>query len=302
MAPLVMRVLVTGASGFIGRRLCELLAKDGHEVWALSRGNAAVAGCSATVMGDLGRGPPDLGAAAPDAVVHLAGESIASGRWTAAQKARIRDSRVQGTRHLAEALAQLARPPAVAICASAIGCYGDRGDELLTETSARGDGFLAEVTSAWEAEQQKLLPRGRTVSLRIGFVLGPGGGLPRMALPFRLFAGGPVGSGQQWVSWIHRDDVCGLACFALGRERLSGAVNAVAPNAVRNRELASALGKVLHRPSFLPAPAFALRLALGEMARELLLASQHVVPERALAEGYPFLFPQAEAALRDALV
>ncbi len=296
-----MRVLVTGASGFIGRRLCELLSKDGHEVWALSRGNAPVPGCSATVVGDLSRTAPDLGAAAPEAVIHLAGESIASGRWTAAQKGRIKDSRVLGTRHLAEAVAQLPQPPAVAVCASAIGYYGDRGDELLTETSARGDGFLAEVTEAWEAEERKLLPKGRTVSLRVGFVLGPGGGLPRLALPFRLFAGGPVGSGRQWTSWIHRDDVCGLAQLALASEKVEGAVNAVSPEPLQNRELARTIGKVLHRPSFLPAPGFALRLALGEMARELLLVSQRVIPERALAAGYRFSFPQAEAALRDAL-
>jgi uncharacterized protein len=296
-----MRILVTGASGFIGRRLCELLSKDGHELWALSRGNAPVPGCSATVVGDLGEGPPDLGGSAPEAVVHLAGESIA-GRWTAARKSRIRESRVAGTRHLAEALAQLPRPPSVAVCASAVGYYGDRGDEELTETSGRGDGFLAEVTEAWEAEQRKLLPRGRVVSLRAGFVLGRGGGgVPGMALPYRFFVGGPVGSGRQWSTWVHRDDVCGLARLALAHAELSGPVNAVGPEPVRGRDFAAAIGKVLHRPAFLPAPAFALRLALGEMARELLLASQRVVPARATAAGYRFAFPQLEAALRDAL-
>jgi uncharacterized protein len=297
-----MRILVTGASGFIGQRLCPLLTKDGHDVWALTRSNGAVAGCGATIVGDLGSGPVDLGAAAPQAVIHLAGEGIAAGRWNAAQKARIRESRVAGSHHLAASLAQLPHAPAIAICASAIGYYGDRGDEVLAETSPRGAGFLAEVCEAWEAETQKLLPLGRWVALRTGVVLGRGGGaLGRMAMPFRLFAGGSIGSGAQWMSWIHRDDLCGLVRFALSHAEVSGPVNAVAPEALRNRELAKLLGKILHRPSFMPTPAFALRLALGEMADALLLSSQRCVPERATSFGYQFAFPQAEAALREAL-
>ncbi|MHB1845376.1 MAG: TIGR01777 family oxidoreductase [Deltaproteobacteria bacterium] len=298
-----MRVLVTGATGFIGQRLLGQLAGDRHEIWALTRDAKAVTGATATVIGDLSREAIDLRQAAPEAVVHLAGESVGAGRWSPARKARILDSRVQGSRHLAESLARLAVPPRVAIVASGVGYYGDRGDELLTETSAKGEGFLADVCEAWEAEAQKLLPNGRVVSLRIGLCLGAmGGALPSLARPFRLFAGGPLGSGRQWMSWIHVDDVCGLIRLALARDDARGPINAVGPEPLRNRDVARLIGRLLGRPSFVPAPAPALRLLLGaEMARELLLSGQRVVPERAVALGYDFLFPEPEAAFRAAL-
>jgi uncharacterized protein (TIGR01777 family) len=237
-----------------------------------------------------------------DGLVHLAGENIAAGRWTAGQKARIRDSRVNSTRLLSETLAQLSRPPKVLVCASAIGFYGDRGTDLMSEDSPAGGGFLAEVCEAWEAASQPARDAGiRIVLLRIGVVLSPAGGaLAKMLLPFRLGVGGPVGSGRQWVSWIHVDDLLGMFEWILGNESARGVYNGTAPNPVSNRELSKALGRVLHRPAILPAPGFALRIALGEVAG-LLLEGQHVTPDRALAEGFTFRFPEIEPAFRDLL-
>jgi uncharacterized protein (TIGR01777 family) len=238
-----------------------------------------------------------------DAVVHLAGENIATGRWNAAKKARIRDSRVQGTRLLCEALAQLVHPPRVLISTSAIGYYGDRGAHTLRENSAPGRGFLAEVCQAWEAATAPAVQRGlRVVLLRLGMVLSPtGGALARMLTPFRLGLGGVVGSGQQYMSWIALADVLGAIRHILDTETLHGPVNAVAPQPVANQVFTTVLGTVLHRPTRFPLPAFVARLAFGEMADALLLASTRVLPAQLQASGYTFQYPDLEATLRHLL-
>jgi hypothetical protein len=237
-----------------------------------------------------------------DAVVHLAGESIV-GRWTAEKKARIRDSRVNGTRLLCETLARVQDRPLVLVAASAIGLYGDRGDQLLNEESSPGSLFLSRVVKEWEAASEPASQHGiRVVNLRIGFVLSKaGGGLAAMLLPFKLGIGGRVGSGRQYLSWIAIDDVVGAIGHAILSDTLRGPVNAVAPRAVTNQEFTKTLGRVLWRPTLFPLPTFAAHLALGEMADNLLLASTRVEPARLLAGGYEFLFPELEGALRHVL-
>jgi uncharacterized protein (TIGR01777 family) len=238
-----------------------------------------------------------------DAVVHLAGDNIASGRWTAAKKASIRNSRVQGTTVLCEALAQLVKPPKVLLSASAIGYYGDRGETILREESPPGTGFLAEVCQVWEAATAPAAQRGiRVVHLRFGMVLSPAGGaLAKMLTPFRLGLGGVIGTGKQYMSWIALDDVLGAIHHALHTETLQGPVNVVAPSAVTNREFTTTLGKVLRRPTWLPLPAFAVRLMFGEMGDALLLASTRVTPARLMASGYTFQYPELEKALQHLL-
>lgn len=238
-----------------------------------------------------------------DALVHLAGESVAAGRWTAARKARIRASRVDSTRLLAETAAGLGRRPRVLVCASATGFYGDRGDERLTEQSAPGRGFLAEVCREWEAAAEAARQAGiRTVHLRIGMVLSrAGGALAALLVPFRLGLGGVIGSGRQWMSWIALDDMVGVITHVLADERLAGPVNAVTPAPVTNAEFTRTLGRVLGRPTLVPLPALAARLLLGEMADEVLLASARVEPARLLASGFGFAHPTLEGALRHIL-
>jgi uncharacterized protein (TIGR01777 family) len=235
-----------------------------------------------------------------DAVVHLAGANIAAGRWTAEQKARIRDSRVNSTRLLSETFAKLAQPPKVFVCASATGFYGDRGADIMTEDSPAGSGFLAEVCEAWEAATQPARNAGiRTVMLRFGMILSSAGGaLAKMLLPFKLGVGGVIGSGDQYWSWIGLDDVVGAIHHALVNDTLEGAVNTVAPQPATNREFTKSLGKILGRPTIFPLPGFAARLALGEMADELLLASTRVEPAKLAASGYAFRHPELEGALR----
>jgi hypothetical protein len=235
--------------------------------------------------------------------VHLAGENIAAGRWTVEKKARIRDSRVKGTKTLCEALAQLSQPPKVLVSASAIGYYGDRGAELLWENSALGTGFLAEVCQAWEEATRPAMEKGiRVVLLRIGVVLSPAGGaLAKMLLPFKLGLGGIIGSGKQYMSWIALDDVVGTIDHVLITDTLQGPVNAVAPHPVTNSEFTKTLRRVLRRPTLFPMPAFAARLAFGEMADELLLASTRVEPKRLIATEYRFRYPELEDALRHLL-
>ena len=234
-----------------------------------------------------------------DAAVHLAGENIASSRWTPAQKAKIRESRVAGTRLLAETLSKLKTPPKTLVCASAIGFYGDRSDQRLNEDSPPGTGFLADTCREWEAAAKPAADRGiRVVHLRTGVVLASqGGALAKMLTPFRLGIAGIIGSGQQYMSWISLDDLVAVISFALLKETLRGPVNAVAPNPVTNHEFTKTLGRVLRRPTVFPMPAFAARLAFGEMADGLLLASTRVEPKRLMDAGFRFRFPALDAAL-----
>ncbi len=297
-----MRILVSGSSGLVGSALLPVLSAEGHTVARLTRpGKPPDPG---NVRWDSARGRIDASALEGfDAVVHLAGENIASGRWTAAQRQRIRDSRVKSTRLIAESLAGLNRPPRALVTASAIGFYGDRGDEVLTEESAAGNGFLPGVCQEWEAANEPAARRGiRVVKLRFGMILaGRGGALKTMLPAFKLGLGGPLGSGRQWVSWIALDDVLGVIGVALEDERLRGPVNVVAPNAVTNRDFSRSLAHVLHRPAIMSVPAFALRLALGEMADGLLLASARVSPARLQSSAYRFLYPDLEGAFQHLL-
>ncbi|PJB31224.1 MAG: TIGR01777 family protein [Deltaproteobacteria bacterium CG_4_9_14_3_um_filter_65_9] len=298
-----MRVAITGSTGLVGSEVVIALTAAGHEVVRLVRRVPAPG--EKAVRWDPAKGEVDAaGLEGLDAVIHLAGENVGSGRWTAARKAAIRDSRVNGTRLLCDALAGLARPPKTLVCASAIGYYGDRGEEPLTEASPAGTGYLAAVSLEWEEASGSAARKGiRVVSLRIGVVLSPkGGALSRMLPLFRAGLGGVIGGGRQYVSWVALDDLVGIVLHALECGGLSGPVNAVAPRPVTNREFTEALGKTLSRPTPFPVPAFVLRLAVGrEMADALLLASAHVVPRRLEETGYSFRFPELSAALRHLL-
>jgi uncharacterized protein len=294
-----MRVVVAGGTGFLGGALVRRLRTDGHDVIVLTRrpsGDGQLAWSPGTPPGGQPWAHAIDGAGA---VVNLAGESIAGGRWTSARKQAIRESRVTATRSLAEAIVSSAQPPRVLLSGSAVGIYGSRGDETLTEQSPTGTGFLAEVGRAWEQEALGAAAVTRVVLLRTALVLGQGGGaLPQLALPFRLGVGGPVGSGQQYLSWIHLDDWVSMARWALDTAAVSGPLNATAPGPVTNAEFARVLGRVLRRPAWLPAPAFALRLALGEMADALVLEGQRVLPARARELGFTFEHPTIDGALR----
>jgi hypothetical protein len=300
-----MKIIVSGSRGLIGSALVRELTAAGHNIKRLVRG---VPGSPTSKWAEARWDPPRMsieGAALEgcEAVVHLAGENIASGRWTAARKARIRESRVKGTALLAETLARLQQPPRVMVCASAIGFYGDRGDEIVSEESAPGRGFLASLCREWEAASAAAEKKGiRVVRMRIGIVLArEGGALAKMLTPFRLGLGGRIGAGLQYMSWITLGDVVGALQHAVTAEALRGPVNAVAPKPVTNAEFTRALGRVLGRPAILPLPAFAARLAFGQMADELLLASARVMPERLPASGYRFRHPEIEGALRHVL-
>lgn len=295
-----LRVAVTGASGLIGAALVARLRAEGHTVSRLVR-DPAKAG-PGDVVWDPDAGTID-GAALEgiDAAVHLAGENVGT-RWTEEKKRRILDSRVKGTRLLVQTLARLARPPRVLVQASAVGIYGDRGDEALTEDSAPGTGFLAEVGRAWESASALAEEAGiRVVKLRLGVVLSSkGGALEQLLLPFRMGVGGKIGTGRQWMPWISLDDVVGVILRALTDERLRGPVNAVA-GAARNEDFTAALGRALHRPTLIPVPAFGIRALFGEMADEALLAGQRVEPARLHAAGHVFRHPTLDAALDAAL-
>jgi hypothetical protein len=295
-------VAVSGAGGLIGSALVSSLAAKGHRVVSLVR-RAPRPGEDALAWDPSSGAITPAGSTVPDAVVHLAGESIVGLRWTAEKKRRIRESRVTATRLLVQTLTRLPTPPAVLISASGIGYYGSRGDGVVTEDSRQGTGFLADLSRDWEAATATAIAQGiRVVQLRIGVVLSArGGALATMLTPFKLGLGGVIGDGAQWMSWIALDDVIGAIHHILATDALRGPVNAVAPAPVTNAEFTRTLGRVLGRPTLVPLPAFAARLALGQMADELLLASQRVLPARLEASGYPFRHPTLEGALRAAL-
>ena len=295
-----MRVLISGSTGLVGTAVLGALEREGHAVSRLLRPESGrgtpplpeTRPPAANVRWDPVAGDFDAAAAeGADAVVHLAGASIAGARWNDARKRVLRSSRVEATRHLVGALGRLARPPRAFVSASAIGYYGDRGDEELTEQSAPGDDFIAMLARDWEAEATCAEQfAARTVILRWGLILSSrGGALRRMLLPFRLGMGGRLGSGKQWMSWLTLAEAVGLIRYALENAQVRGPVNGVAPNPVRNAEFTATLGRALHRPTIFPVPGVALRLALGEMAQALLLSSQRVVPRKLQALGYRFL-------------
>jgi uncharacterized protein (TIGR01777 family) len=293
-----MKVVVAGGTGFLGAPLVSRLRSEGHDVRVLSRRARAAHEISWTPDGTAGAWASALDDA--DAVINLAGESIASGRWTSARKGRIHDSRILATRSLVAAIEQSTGRPSVFLSGSAVGYYGARGDEPVTEQTPPGNDFLATVCREWEAEALRAAGRTRVVLLRTGIVLASdGGALPQMALPFKLFAGGPVGSGRQYQAWIHRNDWITMTAWALRTTAVTGPLNVTAPNPVTNREFAHALGRALGRPAFMPAPGFALRLALGEMADALLLTGARVIPAHAQAMGFHFEFPTLQPALQN---
>jgi uncharacterized protein (TIGR01777 family) len=300
------KVLIAGATGLIGTALARALAGAGVAVTALVRSPAKAtallpSGVSIFPWDATGAPPPAAAFEGVGAVVNLAGEPIADGRWSEARKKQLRDSRIVGTRALVSELRGLAQKPRVLVAASAVGYYGDRGEEILTESSAPGAGFLAALARDWESEAMRAADFGtRVVVLRQGAVLSAAGGMLRKILPlFRLGGGGRIGPGTQWFPWIHVEDDIALIRYAIDQDRVSGALNAVAPEPVTNRELTSTLGETLSRPTALAAPAFALRLALGPMADEVLLASQRVMPARTLEQGFQFRHPLLRSALKN---
>ncbi len=298
-----MRITLTGASGFLGTRLIARLDAERHQLHLLGRRRPADLGSrhSFTAWDAMAEEAPVNAIESADAVIHLAGEPVAQ-RWTAESKERMRRSRVEGTRHLVAAIAKARVKPRTLISASAIGYYGSRGDETLTEASAPGSGFLPELSMEWEREAGAAAALGlRVAALRIGIVLGPeGGALKQMLLPFKMCVGGRIGDGRQWMSWVHVEDIIGLLDFALTNERISGPINGTAPNPVRNAEFTRALAAALHRPAIFPVPAFALKLLFGEMS-QIILGSQRVEPAAARGAGYKFRWPRLDDALQHLL-
>jgi uncharacterized protein (TIGR01777 family) len=295
-----MMIAVTGATGFIGSALVNHLLEQGHRVRAIGRSRHRLPAQADFFAADLMARLPPGAVRGADAVIHLAGETVAQ-RWTPEVKARIRDSRVMGTRNLVRAIQELEQRPRVLVSASATGYYGDRGEEELAEEAPPGRDFLAQVCVAWEREAMEAQSLGcRVVRTRIGVVLGPGGALAKMAPIFRLGLGGRLGSGKQWMPWIHREDLVRLLLFAMQQESLEGAVNATSPAPVRNADFTHAFAQALHRPALFSVPEFALRLAVGEMAA-ILLASQKVLPRAAQAAGFEFAFQDIRQALQDVI-
>lgn len=301
---MISKILVSGVSGPIGKALVPTLRSSGVAITRLVRTSTRVSSPNSEehIPWDPSRPLSPDAVSGFDAVIHLAGESIV-GRWTPAKKAKIRDSRVDGTRHLAQALAQAKEKPVVFVCGSAIGYYGNRGDEMLKEGSSSGTGFLPEVCRAWEAATRPAADAGiRTVQIRTGIVLSPkGGALGKMLLPFKLAIGGRVGDGRQWMSWIDIEDMVGAIHHILKSDLLHGPVNMVAPKPVTNAEFTKTLARALSRPAIFPLPAFAVKLAFGEMGEEVLLWSQRVEPTKLIMSGYPFRFRELRASLENVL-
>ena len=291
-----MKIVLAGGSGFLGSALAQALRARGDEVAILSRRGGV------TWNPDGTTGPWAAALDGADAVINLAGEPLAGKRWTAQQKRRIWDSRVLATRSLVGAITAAEHPPRVLISASGVGFYPDSSD-AVDEDSPAGGGFLARLCVTWESEARKAeSPATRVVRLRTGVVLDRGGGaLQKLLLPFKLGAGGPIGSGRQWWAWIHRGDYVKMTLWAIDNEAVRGPINVCAPEPAQNRDIARALGRALKRPSFMPAPAAALRILLGEMADEMLLASQRAVPRVARQRGFTWTFPDLDAAMRDAV-
>ncbi|MGD0965525.1 MAG: TIGR01777 family oxidoreductase [Candidatus Acidiferrales bacterium] len=299
-----MKIIVSGASGLIGTALTAALGGQGHTVLHLVRNQRSPEVSSAEIRWDPPSGQVDVAALeGADAIVHLGGANISDRRWTPARKQALRSSRLDSTRVLVNSLARLQQKPPVFVSASAVGYYGNRGDEILTESSGPGNDFLSHLARDWEGEAMRAGQSGiRTVILRFGVILSSAGGaLPEMVRPFKLGVGGRLGSGRQWMSWVALEDAVGIIQSSISHPEWNGTINAVAPEPVRNSEFAEIVGRLLHRPAILPGPAFLLRLALGEMADALLLASQRAIPERLLQSGYCFQFADLEAALRTLL-
>jgi hypothetical protein len=303
-----MRIIITGATGFIGRALTKELLEAGYEVVALSRNpktGKRIFDNGFSIVAWDGKSADGWGANADGAyaIINLAGENISSGRWTKKRKQMILKSRLNAGKAVVEATKQARQKPKVVIQASAIGYYGSRLDEALDESSSSGTGFLCEVAQQWESSTKEVESLGvRHVIIRTGIVLGSdGGALPRLIRPFRFFVGGPLGSGNQWFSWIHLHDEIGAIRFLTEKEHLHGVFNLISPGALQQKDFSKILGKIMRRPSWLPVPGFLMRLFMGEMAEALLLSGQRVVSKRLLEAGYNFQYPNAKSALQEIL-
>ncbi|SEB16586.1 hypothetical protein SAMN05421743_12240 [Thalassobacillus cyri] len=297
-----MKIAITGGTGFVGQNLTRHFVLEGHDVYVLTRSPEKHKDTkNITYIGWL---KPEFAPEAQlnelDAVINLAGESLNSGRWTEERKRSILDSRIKATENIVELIRKLKKKPEVLINASAVGFYGNSITEVFTEdTTKPGNGFLANVTTEWEKRASQAAKHDvRTVYLRFGIILGEEGALPKMAIPYKMMAGGKIGSGEQWLSWIHVDDVVGMIDFAMRNKEVVGPMNATAPTPKRNKDFGQTLGKVLGRPHWLPAPSFVIKTALGDMST-LLLDGQHVVPKKAIALGYDFIYPKLTPALED---
>jgi uncharacterized protein (TIGR01777 family) len=297
-----MKVVIAGGSGFIGEAVVRHLVSQGHDVAVLTRNPRGVAMGRALRWDAKTQGPWSSDVAAADVVINLAGENIGE-RWTNRRKVRLVESRIGATRALVAAMATSPERRRTFISASAVGFYGPRGDEILDEGAHRGEGFLADLAARWEEEARAAQPIARLAILRFGVVLGSGGGaLAKMLLPFKLGAGGRIGSGRQWLSWVALDDVVHAIAWVITEEKVSGIFNITAPNPVTNRDFTRALGRALHRPAIVPIPALAMKVLFGQMAEETLLQGQRVIPSRAVAEGFRFVHETVGSAIERALL